>query len=86
MASRLSFSPGRFAMLFKRAYQCTPREYLTDLRLGMAARMLEKQRDRPITDIAIELGFSSTLCISEAFRRHRGVSPTRCRAGRRRPS
>lgn len=81
MASWIGLSPGHFAVVFKRAYQCTPHEYLTNARLAAAEARLRAEPQVPITTIALDLGFCSSQYFAEVFRRRRGISPSQWRAG-----
>ncbi len=83
MAGWIGLSPGHFAVLFKRAYDRTPHEYLTELRIEAACERLRAQPERAVTDIALELGFCTSQYFAEVFRRHRGMSPSQWRAGHR---
>jgi len=50
--------------------------YLADVRLEMARTEL-MNKDKPVTEIAFELGYSSLQHFSSAFKKKFGVSPKR---------
>jgi transcriptional regulator GlxA family with amidase domain len=54
------------------------REYRTRLRMSRARWMVESS-DRPMTEIALECGFSDAAYFSRTFRSHFGIQPTNAR-------
>jgi AraC family transcriptional regulator len=71
-AARLS--PYHFLRLFAGALGVTPHQYLVRSRLRRAARQLAED-SRPITDIALDVGFADLSNFVRTFRRAAGVSP-----------
>lgn len=67
-------SPYHFHRAFRRAFGCTPHEYLTRHRIDRARRLL-RETDRSVTDVCLDVGFESLGSFSSLFRRHMGVSP-----------
>jgi len=63
---------------FKKATGTTPINYLNQLRLQEAEKLL-KTTDLPVAKIAQDVGFSSQNGFSQSFRRFKGVSPTHYR-------
>ena len=61
--------------LFRRHLGQSPRDYLTEHRLHRA-RAVVAGTDRPITEIALDLGYSSSQHFATAFRRRFGMSPS----------
>lgn len=55
--------------------------YIQQLRLEYAAKMLVEQPDKSVVQIAAECGFSSNTYFSNCFRQHYGISPTDFRRG-----
>ncbi|GHO41926.1 helix-turn-helix domain-containing protein [Ktedonospora formicarum] len=78
VAASASLSPYHFLRLFKQQIGITPHAYLRRLRLQQAALFLS-QSDEPVSDIAYRLGFSSPAHLTEAFRRHYGLTPSQYR-------
>jgi AraC-like DNA-binding protein len=67
-----------FLRLFAAALGVTPHQYLLRARLRRAARLLA-DGDRPITDVAFEVGFGDLSNFVRTFHRAAGVSPRRFR-------
>jgi AraC family transcriptional regulator len=72
------------ARAFKRKYGCSPMYYLRQLRFAWAREQLT-MTDRPISEIAIEAGFSDQSHFGRHFRKATGVTPAMYRAGTRYP-
>jgi AraC-like DNA-binding protein len=73
-------SPFHLARLFRAFVGSSIHQYLLRLRLALA---LERLADRPasLTDLALDLGFSSHSHFTEAFRRSFDTSPSAFRRG-----
>jgi len=63
-----------FLRLFAAVLGVTPHQYLVRARLRRAARLLA-DAERPITDIAYDVGFGDLSNFVRTFRRAAGVSP-----------
>ena len=74
IAAHVNTSPTYFSKKFKRATGFGCREYLVNVRLQEATKML-LQTNLSITDIALECGFNSSNYFGDVFRRVNGVSP-----------
>lgn len=59
--------------LFRRATGLTPHAYLTQLRLGIACRLL--RRGLPIAQAAADCGFYDQSALTKHFRRSYGITP-----------
>jgi AraC-like DNA-binding protein len=66
-------SPSRFSECFARDLGMTPHQYLLRARIEAAKEVLARS-DVAITDLAMELGFSSSQHFASTFRRVAGVS------------
>jgi AraC-like DNA-binding protein len=73
-ASEAGLSPFHFLRLFAGVLGVTPHQYLVRSRLRRAARLLA-DADRPVTDIAYEVGFGDLSNFVRTFHRAAGVSP-----------
>lgn len=73
-AAEAALSPFHFLRLFTRVLGVSPHQYLVRARLRRAARHLA-EGDRPITEIALEVGFGDLSNFIRTFRRAAGVSP-----------
>ncbi len=78
LAARVRLTPSHFTVAFKREVGETPLEYLTTLRVDEAARRLRAGADA-VTDIALDLGFSSSQYFSLVFKKRKGRTPSEWR-------
>lgn len=74
ISGQAGLSPYHFLRLFSRVLGVTPHQYLVRSRLRHAARMLA-DGDRPVTDVALDVGFADLSNFVRSFRRAAGVSP-----------
>jgi transcriptional regulator GlxA family with amidase domain len=68
-------SEGHFIRTFKQTFGETPHRYLQRRRLERAMAFL-RETDRPVTEICLEVGFTSLGTFSRTFARVLGQSPT----------
>jgi AraC-like DNA-binding protein len=73
-ARRAGLSPYHFLRLFAGIVGVTPHQYLLRSRLRRAARALAED-DRPVGDIALDVGFADLSNFVRTFHRAAGVSP-----------
>ncbi len=78
LARRAGLSTFHFLRVFSRVLGVTPHQYLLAARLRRAAALLAHP-DRPVTDVAFEVGFGDLSHFARTFRRSVGVSPGRFR-------
>jgi AraC-like DNA-binding protein len=81
-AGEAGISPFHFLRLFANVLGVTPHQYLVRSRLRHAARLLA-DGDRPITDVAYEVGFGDLSNFVRTFHRAAGLSPRRFREASR---
>lgn len=74
----LGVSAPHLTRLFKHHQGCTPRQYLTKVRVAMAAKLL-RQSDAAILEIAYAVGFVSLSNFYRCFQAHTGETPSRFR-------
>ena len=67
--------------VFKQIFSMTVFDYLNDLRMNKAARLLT-DTELTLSDIATELGFSSQSHFCTAFRKRNGLTPKEFRDGK----
>ena len=79
IAYALGVSPIHLTQAFKRSEGVPLYRYQTQLRLGRALAQLPERDD--ITDLALDLGFSSHSHFTASFRMAFGVTPSAYRAG-----
>lgn len=84
LAAEARLSPFHFARMFKQSVGVPPRVYLTQLRVEKACELLE-WTDLPVTQIALEVGYSSNQVLARVFVKHRRMSPTDYRRATRDP-
>jgi AraC family transcriptional regulator len=75
LAAVAGLSPFHFSRAFKESFGLPPYRYLNERRMQLARTLLARS-GMPITQIALELGFSDSSSFSTAFRKHTGSSPT----------
>lgn len=73
-AAEAGLSPFHFLRLFTRVIGVTPHQYLVRARLRRAARLLA-EGERPITDVAYDVGFGDLSNFVRTFHRAARVSP-----------
>jgi AraC family transcriptional regulator len=82
VARDAALSPFHFLRLFAQVLGVTPHQYLVRSRLRRAARLLADDQ-RPITDVAFDVGFGDLSNFVRTFHRAAGVSPRRFRRAAR---
>ena len=78
VAARAHLSPYHFSRLHRRAFDETPHEFLTRLRIGRAKTLLARGSHN-VTEACFEVGFSSLGSFSALFSRRVGLSPSEYR-------
>jgi AraC-like DNA-binding protein len=78
IAGEAGLSPFHFLRLFSNVLGVSPHQYLVRSRLRHAARLLADD-ERPITDVAFDVGFGDLSNFVRTFHRAAGVSPLRFR-------
>lgn len=84
LATEARLSPFHFARMFKQSVGVPPRVYLTRLRMEKACELLELT-DLSVTEIALEVGYSSNQVLARVFAKHRQMSPSDYRRAVRDP-
>ncbi len=78
MAHLVGLSASHFSTLFKNKTGQSPYKYVQGIKIDLAKDLL-LDTQLPISDIAQQLGFSSTSHFSSAFKRTTGISPSQIR-------
>jgi AraC-like DNA-binding protein len=81
-ARQAGVSPFHFLRLFSSVLGVTPHQYLLRSRLRRAARQLTDD-DKPVTDVAYDVGFNDLSNFVRTFHRAAGVSPLKFRQASR---
>jgi len=74
-AAETGLSSFHFLRLFSQVLGVTPHQYLVRSRLRHAARLLADDGSRPVTEVALDVGFADLSNFVRTFRRAAGVSP-----------
>lgn len=82
LAKLSNYSLRQFLRVFKRAYGLTPTDYIMNIRIKNACRLL-RASDYPITQIALSCGFCDSNYFSRAFKKEKKLSPTQYRADKK---
>jgi transcriptional regulator GlxA family with amidase domain len=75
LAERACLCPRHFSRLFKKVFNCTPADFVEELRLSEARRRLLGLR-ATVESIAESVGFHSSDSFRRAFERRTGTTPT----------
>lgn len=82
LAAACGFSLRSFTRHWRQVMRCSPGEYVAELRMAEARRLLA-DTERRVADIALALGYRSPESFINAFRLRHGVSPLRFRTGKK---
>lgn len=74
LSAAVGMSVDHFSRMFKRSTGLAPHQYLGDIRLERAKRLLVDART-PIIEIAFEIGYANPSQFSAFFRKRTGLSP-----------
>ncbi|HVV17313.1 MAG TPA: AraC family transcriptional regulator [Polyangia bacterium] len=75
LSAAVGMSVDHFSRMFKRSTGLAPHQYLCDIRLEHAKRLLAEGRT-PIIDVAYEIGYANPSQFSAFFRKRTGLSPS----------
>jgi AraC-like DNA-binding protein len=78
VAKLVHFSPAAFSRFFKKRTGKTFHDFVAELRVGRACRLLSEQ-DLNITEIAYACGFPNIASFNRCFRRAKNAAPTEYR-------
>ena len=84
LAAEARLSPFHFARMFKQSLGVPPRVHLTRLRVEKACELLAGT-DLSVTEIALEVGYSSNQVLARVFLKHMRSSPSDYRKSVRDP-
>lgn len=75
LAAEAKLSPFHFARMFKQSVGVPPRVYLTQLRMEKASELIQLT-ELSVTQIAQEVGYSSSQVLARVFIKHQRRSPS----------
>jgi AraC family transcriptional regulator len=75
LSAAVGMSVDHFSRMFKRSTGLPPHQYLCDIRLERAKRLLAEGR-MPIIEISYEIGYANPSQFSAFFRKRTGLSPS----------
>lgn len=79
IADLVSMTPSAFSHFFKKRTQRSFSDYLTELRIGHAARLLI-ETEKNISEICFESGFNNISNFNRSFRTQKGCTPSEFRS------
>lgn len=74
LAQRVGLSQFHFARMFRRSVGRPPHEYLTDLRMERARRLL-RETDLPLAQVATLVGYQTQAHFTGVFHERNGATP-----------
>jgi len=78
LSQKVGMSRTSFALRFRTRVGMPPLTYVQNWRMRLARRAL-RERDIPVSSLALELGYMSESAFSTAFKRNTGLSPKQFR-------
>ena len=79
IAQTIGISRSYLTSIFKREMKVSPQEFLMNFRMERAADFL-RHSDRPVGEIAEEVGYGDSMAFSKAFKNHFHVTPSQFRS------
>lgn len=79
VAELVNMTPSAFSHFFKKRTQRSFSDYLSDLRIGNAARLLIES-EKTVSEICYESGFNNISNFNRAFKEKKGCTPTEFRS------
>jgi AraC family transcriptional regulator len=74
IACAVGVHPAHLARSFRQHFHCTVGDYLRNLRIEQSRHVLATS-DTPLSEIALDMGYSDQSHFTTAFKRHTGISP-----------
>ena len=74
LAQQTGFSPYHFARLFRQTTGESPHQFVLRQRIERAQHLLN-EKDVPLAHVALESGFANQSHLTQAFKRHLGLTP-----------
>lgn len=77
--NKIGFNTDYFRRCFKEDFGKTPLEYLTELRLSLAKKLLLQMSFQGVENVAVQCGYKDIYYFSKAFKKYVGISPSEYR-------
>lgn len=71
-----NMSPNAFCRYFRQRTNKTYMSFVTDIRIGQACRLLARNRDLRVSEIAFRSGFNNLTHFNRKFRQVKGMTPS----------
>ncbi|WP_051620460.1 helix-turn-helix transcriptional regulator [Paenibacillus sp. UNC451MF] len=78
LSGKLGISIRQMNKIFKKEYQMTPMQYITEVRMGLAKKLLAES-DKDIVSICFEVGYESLPTFYRTFKMAMNMSPNKYR-------
>ncbi len=75
VSSLLGITEGAFCAFFKKNTKKTFSDFIKDVRIGYACKLLKQDTDKPISDICYESGYNNFANFNRQFKEITGISP-----------
>ncbi|CAM3727877.1 MULTISPECIES: AraC family transcriptional regulator [Paenibacillus] len=79
LAAEVSVHRSHFSFAFRERFGMPPKAYLTKLRMTKAHELVTTDREAPIHEIALTVGYPDLFTFTRAFSRYYGISPSDAR-------
>ena len=76
LAAQFYISPSHLSRQFKSAYDCTPSNYLINLRISRACELLDETPDLEAKSVSLMVGYSDQFHFSKLFKKYTGYAPS----------
>lgn len=77
LSATFGYVPSYISLLFRKTYGISPGEYLTEIRMEEAKKLLESNSDILIQEVAESVGFKSQHHFSRTFKKKVGIWPSK---------
>lgn len=75
VSSLLGITEGAFCAFFKKNTKKTFSDFIKDVRIGYACKLLKQDTDKPISDVCYESGYNNFANFNRQFKEITGISP-----------
>ncbi|MFP3153496.1 response regulator [Lachnospiraceae bacterium ZAX-1] len=76
IAQYFNFSPAYLSKLFREYKNISPTDYITELRILKAKKIMSHNPSLKIKDISLSIGYEDSLYFSKVFKKQTGLSPS----------